>query len=277
MRPSSPLPLALLLALGCNGKTETGIKTKALAPAETTAVGFPRADAPAASDPTAKAAVAKILVAHSNNDLSVYAKMKGVVFGREGKHVSVDSPLAGLPVKFTLSATWPGRGRYVWITGTAPPMTYRLLDKQAFQDVPNGQLMPPLSERQFADLYSHLYSDWLQLLVPLAEPDAVVAPGPDFALDGKTYPGVRLWNAGQPQAIVYYDPATSRVVRIAYDGKENGLPTYVELALSDHKMTNGVLLAHKVYVRLNGRDFMDFDKATLEFPKEHAAKVFSEP
>jgi hypothetical protein len=277
MRSYSTFLFASVLALGCNGNPETGRKTKALANAETTAVGFPKADAPAAADAAAKATVAKILAAHSHNDPSIYAKMKGVVFGREGKHVSADSPLAGTEVNFKLSATWPDKGRYVW-TGMAPfAVTVRLVDKQAYRDIPNPQLMPPLSEKQFEDLHGHLYSDWLQLLVPLAEPDALVAPGPEFTLDGKTYPSVRLWRPGQPQAIVYYDPATHRVMRIAYDGKENGIPTYVELALSDHKMTNGFLLAHKVYVRMNGRDFMDFDKATLEFPKGHAPNVFTEP
>lgn len=266
-----------LLALGCGANPETRRTTKALASAETSVAGFPKADAPAAADAAAKVTVAKILAAHSNNDLSIFAKMKGVDFGRDGKHVSADSPFHGLSVNFTLAATWPDRGRYVW-SGMAPfNVTIRLIDKQVYRDIPNPQLMPPLSEKQFEDLHGHLYSDWLQLLVPLAEADARVAPGPEFTLEGKTFPSVRLWRPGSPQAIFYYDPATFRVIRLAYDGRENGVPTYVELALSDHKMTNGFLLAHKVYVRMNGRDFMDFDKATLEFPKVHASKLFTEP
>ena len=271
------LSLFVFAFVGCGANPETRRTTKALAPTETQNAGFPKLDPPAASDPAAKTVAAKIIAAHTNNDPAMIGKMKSVVFGREGKHVAVDSPLSGLPVNFTLSGVWPDRGRYVW-TGMAPfPVTVRLIDKKAFRDIPNPTLMPPLAEKQFDDLFGHLYADWLQLLIPLGEPETIVAPASEFKLGEQIFAGLRVWQTGKPQAILYYDAVTFRVVRIAYDGRENGLPTFIELALSDHKPTGGFLLAHRVYVRMNGRDFMEFEKAILEFPKEHAAKIFTEP
>lgn len=268
------LPFFVLAwAIGCGSNPETRRTTKTLA--TETATGFPKADAPAASDPASKDIAAKIIAAHTGNDPAMIGKMKSVVFGREGKHVASDSPFYGIAVKFRLSATWPDRGRYDW---TSPmPFTLRLIDKQAFRDLPNPGTMPPLSEKQFDDLYGHLYADWLQLLVPLAEPDTIVAPGPEFAQGDVRHPSLRIWRAGKPQAILYYDSKSFQMTRLAYDGRESGIPTYFELALSDFKKTNGFLLAHRMYVRMNGRDNIEYDQATLEFPKDHALKLFTDP
>jgi hypothetical protein len=276
MRPFAFLILLVgLLSFGCGSNPETRRTTKTIASVDT--VGFPKVDPPGASDPASKDIAAKIIAAHTGNDPAMLGKMKGVIFGRDGKHVAPDSPLSGTPVNFQLTASWPERGRYQW-TGMAPfPVTVRLVDKQAFRDIPNPSLMPPLSEKQFEDLYAHLYADWMQLLVPLGEADTIVAPGPEFQQGEVKYPSIRVWRAGKPQAILYYDAKTFHVVRLAYDGRENGIPTYIELAFSEHKPTNGFLLAQRVYVRMNGRDFMEFERATLEFPKEHAGKVFTEP
>jgi hypothetical protein len=263
----------LMVVLGCGSNPETRRTTKSIA--TEVATGFPKADPPAASDPASRDITAKIIAAHTGNDPSLLGKMKSVVFGREGKHVATDSPFYGIGVKFRLSATWPDRGRYDW---TSPmPFTLRLIDKQVFRDLPNPGAMAPLSEKQFDDLYGHLYADWLQLLVPLAEADTIVAPGPDFTLAEIRHPSLRIWRTGKPQAILYYDAKTFQMTRLAYDGRESGIPTYFELAMSDFKKTNGFLLAHRMYVRMNGRDNIEYDQATLEFPKDHAIKLFTEP
>lgn len=262
-----------ILFPGCGSNPETRRTTKSIAAQETT--GFPKADAPAASDPASREIATKIIATHTGNDATMMAKMKRVVFGREGKHVASDSPFYGIGVKFRLSADWPDRGRYDW---TMPmPFTLRLIDKQVFRDIANPSAMPPLTEKQFDDLYGHLYADWLQLLVPLSEPDTIVAPGPEFAQGDTRHPSIRVWRSGKPQAILYYDPKTYQMSRLAYDGRENGISTYFELAMSDFKKTNGFLLAHRVYVRMNGRDNIEYDQATLEFPKDHALKLFTDP
>lgn len=262
-----------LIAIGCGSNPEARRATKSIATEVVT--GFPKADPPAASDPASRDIATKIIAAHTGNDPSMLSKMKSMVFGREGKHIESESPFYGIAVKFKLSATWPDRGRYDW---TSPmPFSLRLIDKQVFRDIANPNAMPPITEKQFDDLYGHLYADWLQLLVPLNEPDTILAPGPEFTQADVRHPSLRLWRTGKPQAILYYDPKTFQMTRLAYDGRENGIPTYFELALSDFKPTNGFLLAHRMYVRMNGRDNIEYERATLEFPKDHALKLFTDP
>ena len=264
------IPVVGLLSLGCGSNPETGRKTKSIATEETTA--FPKAESPAVSDPASRDIAAKIIAAHTGNDPAMLAKMKSMTFGRVGKHLETQSPFS-----FRISAVWPDRARYVWSGLEAIPFTIRLVENQAFRDDTTPARTLAVPEKLFDGFFRHLYSDWLQLLVPLGEVDTIVAPGPDHQQLEKKYPSIRVWRTGKPQAMIYYDPTTFRMVRLAFDGLENMIPTYIELVFSDYQPTSGFLLAHHVFIRMNGREVMEFDQATLEFPKDHALKLFTEP
>lgn len=274
---SALIGVVLGTIIGCGSNPETRKTTRALVENNPETVGFPKADPPAQSDAESKQIAAKIVAAHTNNNPAILSKIKGVIFGRSGKHVSSESSFNGLAMNFSLSATWPNYGRYTW-TGMSPtPFIIRVYEKQVARDIPNAAMQNPLPEKFYPDVQFHFYSDWLQLLVPLGEPESIFAPGPAFKLGDQTLPSIRIWMPDKPQAILYYDPKTFYVMRIAYEGRELGLPIHFELAMSDHRMLNGLLVAHHVYVRANGRDQIEYDKATLEFPKEHPLKLFTSP
>ena len=262
---------------GCGSNPETRRSTKALSDNEAPSIGFPKADPPAETDAGSKVIASKIIAAHTNNDPTLLAKMKSVTFGREGKHVAVDSPFSSLAVNFTMQGKWPNFGRYVWTGLDSQPFTLRIHDKQIYRDVPDSKLQNPIPEKLFNDVFYDFYADWLQLLVPLGEQETIVGLGPEFKLGDAKLLGLRVWYPGKPQAILYYDPTSFRVLRLAYDGRQNGMGIHIELALSEHKPINGFLLAHRVFVRMNGRDNFEYVKATLEFPKDHPAKLFAEP
>lgn len=255
-------------ALGC-GDAESRVKTSAVNDSKDP-FKFPVEVPPLQSEPMAVETVKKIVAAHTSNNPALLEKLKGVSFIREGN-------VAGKAIKVEMSGTWPDRGRYTW-SGNAPvPITFRILDQSAFQDVPQGAAIDPLTEKRHEDLFRDMYADWLQTLVPLTEDGAILANGPEFKLGEQSFPSVRLWRPGKPQAILYYDPKSFLLTRIAYDGRFIGEPAFFELALSEHKAFDGFFFATKIYVRNNGQDSLQFDKATYEIGKQHDIKLFGQP
>jgi hypothetical protein len=276
VRAMSFLVFALLIC-GCGSNLEPAKAAKPLDSSETKAAGFQKLPKPATSDSQAVDLVRKIIAAHTNNDPALLEKMKSFAFSRDGKHRTPGSQELGSPMKFEIQARWPNRARYVMTGGMPVPITVRIVDQQVMRHAPSPLVLPPIPENQIEDNLIHYYGDGFQLLLPLTDPAIVVALDAKLTLGDKTLQGLRVWKDGKPQVLLHIDPATNLLARITYEGREQGLTTLVEVALSEYRPVNGFQLAHRAFVRMNGRDFIEFEKASLEFPREHADKVFTEP
>jgi hypothetical protein len=268
--------LVFVAVIGCEKKPETKVVTKPL-DTKPERPGFPLLDPPAQSDPASREVVAKIVAAHTNGKPELLNRLRGLTLTREGSISLADAPVAGTPLKVVWNGTWPNRSRYLWTGVHAFPTTYRVLDRQVYQDTPSPGMLPPLTEKRFDDSLRDNYGNWLQTLVPLVEPDAIVAPGPPFESPLKQLASIRLWRPGQPQAILYYDPKTHLLGRIAFDGRENGLPLYAEHSLEEMVEIAGFKIAKRLYIRFNGREVMEFSKVDLAIGVDHPAKIFNEP
>jgi hypothetical protein len=261
--------LASLSLIGCGGETDSRVPTKALSKSDNSKA-FPVEAQPGQSDPAAVETVKKIVAAHTGNNPSLLEKLKGVSLQREGRFTINVPELFGKAVKYEFQGSWPDRGKYTW-SGQVNAI-FRIVDQSAFQDI-NGAPQPRFDD----ELTGHLYSDWLQLLLPLSEEGSTFAPGPTFTLEQTTYPSIRIWRLGKPQAIFYYDAQKMLVTRIAYEGKDMGAKAFFELSMSEHKPFDGIMLATKVYVRKDGQEFIEYDKLTVEMGKQHPLKLFAEP
>lgn len=266
----------IIVFVGCDSKPVVREIAKPLETKSET-LAFVRQEAPAKSDAATVELVSKIVAAHTGNKPELLTKLTGATIIREGQFSVRDATITGVGLKQTWSGSWPGKARCTWI-GMAPyPLTLRAIDQRAFQDAPPQSGLPPLPEKGYPEVVSDLSATWHQLLLPLTEPGAIVAPGPDFTSSLQSLKGIRVWRSGYPQAIIYYDPKTMLVGRISYDGLTNGLASHCEIVLFDHKPLNGFQIAERMYIRQNGREIMEFTKVEFEIAKNHPATIFSEP
>jgi hypothetical protein len=233
------------LIVGCEKQPEVRQAAKPLA-TESSQKGFPLLDPPSQSEPAALVTVKKMIAAHTLNKPEVIDQLKGLTITREGYFTLPDPAVNGKAIKYDWVATWPDRSRYQW-HGIAPvPMTIRICDQRVAQDVNGMPISPPLAESRYQDHFRDNYGNWLQFLVPLTDPKTIVTTAADFQILDQTLKGLRVWHVNAAQAIVYYDPKTFLVKRIAYDGRTDGVPCLYEHSLADHKAMSGFMIAEKV-------------------------------
>lgn len=264
------------VVLGCGGSSGPPIKTARQVEQRNDGVPvFPVADAPAASDPSAAATAAKILAAHTGNDPGLVDKVKTVLVVRDGvMHPRPGEGAGDLPVKFEFTASWPDTCKYAYIPsgGTAITMLRVNARSTRFPD------QPPLSETDIAAFHRDAFGEWLLLCVPLGDPKAVFAPGPELSVDGKKYPGIRLWMKDAPQVILSYDPATFRVVKWTYNGLSmSGVDAQIELVTSNYGTAHGLVYPGTIVVRHAGQPMITFNKSTVAFPKAFDKDTFTLP
>ena len=112
---------------------------------------------------------------------------------------------------------------------------------------------PPLSDPEAGSFHRDAFGEWLLLMVPLGDSQARFSAGPEVSVEGKKYPGIRLWMPDAPQVIVSYDPETFRVVKWTYNGLSvSGVDAQIELIPSKYEATAGLLYPGSVAVRHAG-------------------------
>jgi hypothetical protein len=260
-----------LFALGCGGSA--GPPVKLAKPAEQRNEGipvFPSMPVPASSDPAAAATAAKILAAHTSQDPKLVDKLKTVRVVREGlMHPRPGEAGGDTTVQFEFSAVWPTTCKYV-----GPGIILLWVDGRSTR-FPE---LPLLTESDVSAFHRDVFGEWLLLTVPLADPKAVFAPGPEITVDGKKYPGLRLWMPDAPQVILSYDPESFRVVKWTYNGLSvSGVDAQIELITTKYEATNGLYYPSTIHVRHAGLPMITFTKAVVEFPKVFDKSTFTLP
>jgi hypothetical protein len=265
-----------VFVLGCGGSA--GPPIKLAKPVEQRNDGvpvFPAAPAPASSDSAAAATAAKILAAHTSGDPKLVDKLKTVRVVREGiMHPRPGEAGGEMPIKFEFAAVWPDTCKYVFTPAAGFGFTLLWAGGRSVR------LPDPvdLSDADAAAFHRDAFGEWLLLAVPLADPKAVFGPGPETTVDGKKYPGVRLWMPDAPQVILSYDPETFRVVKWTYNGLSvSGVDAQIELIPSKYESTNGLVYPGTLAVRHAGQPMITFTKSTVEFPAAFDKDTFALP
>ncbi|HEY2783548.1 MAG TPA: hypothetical protein VGJ05_01120 [Fimbriiglobus sp.] len=264
-----------LVVLGCG---ESGPVVKTAKPVEQRNEGvpvFPLADPPAVSDPNAAAVAAKIVAAHTANDPALLEKLKTVHVVRDGIMNQRPGESTGdLPVRIEFTAAWPDRCKYSFNPSAGVGFSLYQADGQAdrFPDT------PPLTAADITAFHRDAFVEWLLLLVPLGDPNVTFGPGPEMVIDGKKYPGLRLWKKDAPQVILSYDPATFRILKWTYNSlSTSGIDAQIELIPSKFDSKNGLLYPETLTVRRAGISMITFTKSVVEFPKSFDKSTFKVP
>jgi hypothetical protein len=264
----------VLFAVGCSDTAGPPVQTAK--PVEKRNDGvpvFPLAAAPKASDPAAAATAAKILAAHTDGNPALVEKVRTVRVTRAGKQLG-QGEAGSFPVSFEFVGQWSDTCKYSFRPVAGPGITLLRVGGRSTR----SPEQPPLTESEIAAFHRDAFGEWLLLSVPLADPRAVFAPGPEEKVDGKSYPSVRLWLAEAPQVIIHYDPATYRVVQWSYNGlSAAGGEVQIDLVPSKYESRGGLLYPELLTVRHAGKEMVTCHQSTVEFPKTFDKDTFTLP
>lgn len=274
------VPAALVaLAAGCGGKPAP-VYAPAI-PEGPPPVKVPAAsDKPAASDPQALALVHAALDAHTNNDRSALRKFRAVEYTRAG----VGRGLEDQPTdqKWAVASAWPDRMRVVAeFGGPQTAVTLARNGTEAWQRATPAAGAPGPVNRFSPAGAENLRIDntgqWLWLLFPLLEPDAVFAPAAPAELGGATCPGVHLFHPRLAPAALHFRPDTKLLVRIAYEGREGDKPGVQVFQVVETKPHHGVQLAHRLAQSFEGREYANLALVSIEPKAKLDDALFAAP
>lgn len=278
--PILGVPL-LLLAFGCDSAKRdineaAPIQSVAAAKAEQELLA-PR-PAPAKSEPAAVELVAQAIKAHTDGKPERLARLKTVAFSRTGmgRGLGADS----VPQTWTFDAAWPDRYRVRAEFPGPNLVTVAWSPAGGGKTVSLANAEPakfPMKAEELKDYQLDATGEWLWLLFPLVEPEAVLASAPEATLDKQACPGVRLWHPQFTPAVVHFDPKTRLWKRITFEGREEGRTVVKEFTAIEMKPYEGVQLPHRLAQNMGGSQYADWTLKTFEARAALDPKLFELP
>ena len=120
-----------------------------------------------------------------------------------------------------------------------------------------------MSQERARDLQVDSTGEWIWLLFPLLDPDAVLAPAPPHPAD-PTLVGVKFFHPRLAPALVYFHSQTKLLTRIAHEGRELGNAGLKEYQVIEHKPFAGVQLPARMAQSFRGKQQADWRMTKLE-------------
>ena len=270
----------LLVALGCVGCADaprTIATAKKLGDTEFTVPSeVPVKAAPAQSEPAAKALVAEMLSAHTGGKPEAVKAFRSFENVRDGLVLS--NTLEPLHQTWKISGVWPDRYHVraeisglntvalAWSGGTSWRQLLTPKPGPAFD----------IDAAELTSFKADATGEWLLLLFPLLEAEAVVAAEPAKTIRDKVCPGVRVWHPALSEAVLYLDPTTKELAQVTFNGRENQQVVVKEFIVLELKETAGVRLPSRLAQNAGGKQLADWTFTRL-LPKVHDAKLFEKP
>lgn len=218
----------------------------------------------------ALAVIEQAIKAHGGADgLARAAQME-----RTGRGVM---PRAGGDVEFTSQdiVSLPDRVRLSIRLGQAEILTVMSGDK-GWQK-PAGGSAVELRKDQLEEYRGAAYVWWLATLAPLQKADFGLATAPDARVNGRDAAGVRALRRGQPEVALYFDKQSGLLVKVAQRTRLVGVPVEQEYVYSDHKEFNGVKLAGKEVLSVNGKKMHEVRYTDCKFLSKIEDSTFARP
>lgn len=259
---------------GCSGDPPPIVEAKPVGGEKPVTVAFLPPAKPTASEPAAAKLIADALAAHTGKDLSKLDKLKSATVTRIGRTTTQDGLRA--PLECSLDLRGPDCRAVLTITRPEGQFknTILLTAKQNTYTGPMGQTAD-LDEDTLRDVRSQKAEDELLLLFPLADPTTVAASAPDATVNGKPAAGAYAWTPALARAaLVHFDKASGRLVRLVYIGRERSTEVLKEVTVHEHREFGGVWLSSRYLLRIKGMEFLDVEKQTYEVGKTFPAGHF---
>ncbi len=197
---------------------------------------------PAAAQDASKAVIEKAIKAHGGAEL--LAKFTAERITVKGTVVIMDMDVEATG---TVVTQYPDKQKSN-ITLTVAGQELKLVQTNNGESMSvsiNGMPLP-VTDEQKSDGRQDMYADSLTRLVPLLKGDAyTLKAGPDAAVNGDPAVSVVVEHAKYKPVTLYFDKASGKLVRSAYQSTDDGAEVAKETTYSDYKAVQGVQVAHK--------------------------------
>jgi hypothetical protein len=134
-----------------------------------------------------------------------------------------------------------------------------------------------MSPGRLAEVREEAYVWWLATLAPLLKDGFDLDVLPEINVDGRPAAGVKVTARGRPDAALYFDKDSGRLVKIRRRAKEAGIESDKEYFYSDYKDVDGVKIPGKEVVHLNGRKFSEVQYTEYKFLRKPDESAFARP
>ena len=266
--------IAGLFTTGCSSDPPPIREAAPVAGEKAVVAAFAPPAKPDKSDPAAAKLLAAAVAAHTGNDRAKLAKLTAVSLRREG--LSATAIGARAPMDWRADLLAPGRYRadVVLKYPHAVESSTVVIAPDAGSVVVADQPKVKIDEAKLRDCHVQRMEDEFLLVHPLADPTTVAVSAPDHDVNGAAAAGAYVWSPALAPALVHFDKATGRVVRVVYRGRENSADVLKEITVREHREFGGVWLPAKFVLRVDGRVFIDVEKQTFEIGKTFDAARF---
>ena len=266
--------IAGLFTAGCSGDPPPIREAAPVAGEKVVVAAFAPPAKPDKSDPAADKLLAAAVAAHTGNDRAKLAKLTAVSLRREGLTTTAVGTRAPLDWRADLLAPGRYRAEAVLKHPNAVESFTVVIVPDAGSLVVADQPKAKIEGVKLRDCHVQRMEDEFMLVHPLADPTTVAVPAPDETVNGAAAAGAYVWSPALAPALVHFDKATGRVVRVVYRGRENDSEVLKEITVREHREFGGVWLPSKFELRVNGRVFIDVEKQTFEIGKTFDAARF---
>ena len=148
-------------------------------------------------------------------------------------------------------------------------------DKGWVQSAGGGSI--PLDKERVKEMRGEAYVGWLTTLVPLKKDGLTLGLAPEIKVDGKPALGVKVSGRGEPEAKLYFDQGSGLLVKVERRATEAGVPVTKAYYYSDFKDFDGVKLAAKEVMTVNGKKWYEVKVLTYKFLKKAEDSTFARP
>jgi hypothetical protein len=207
-------------------------------------------------DAAARAVIVKAIKANGGEDN--LAKAKAVSYKGSGKiHIGGDT--------FTFNAVWdvqwPAQTKFVVdvsVNGMNIQIVKVVNGDKGWQKIMGGDATQLTKDELAAEKHG-IYTTYLQTLVPLKDKAFKLSVLGDVKVNDQDAIGICVTRKDQRDVNLYFDKKTHLLVKVESRVDDQGKEVNEEYVLGDHKMVDGVPLAHKITVLRDGKNFIEAD------------------
>lgn len=137
-----------------------------------------------------------------------------------------------------------------------------------------------MTKEQLTSQKESTYAGYVTSLVPLEDKSYTLTTLPETKVDGKPALGVKVAKKGMPDVSLYFDRATSLLVKSSFRTKaeeENGKEVTQDTYLSDYRDVDGLKVPKKIAVKRDDKIYVEAENSDVKLAEKLDDKVFAKP
>jgi hypothetical protein len=144
--------------------------------------------------------------------------------------------------------------------------------------VANGQTID-MPKSMLTEARDKFYADHVTDLRNVTDKDIKLSSLGESKVGDKAVVGVRVSSAGHPDINLYFDKGTSLLLKTEVKGKDSmsGAEYTEETFFHDYKKVNGLMVAHKVDIKRDGKPFAETEATEITAEEKFPDKTFGKP